>query len=747
MWGGFDPAPEAVPAPAPYPDGAYTMTPSQFDARVELWTARQADLDASLRRDRAFVRLTRQREIRAAGAAAFVALLPLTSVFSTLTALPAAPHVDPVGRALALRGACDRWAGAPVTGGDLAWDEKTFNAFRGVDAKAADVERLAPRVAAALLVVAAALALGLAHGARALAASAMRRAATSRNAKRRDATRVSSANETAPRDVPIPTAAPEAQARVSPRPKLPPPPPPPPPAPRRPGSLGPLTRPEVPGPDPRTLASDAKRSRGSAADPRRSVSDEGSSERRASPPRAPRSPPSALRRSPAMGRLRRAVSSRANARLREVNAAANEAPTPEVARRVKSTLDPGDVLAELRAKSPFLAEANREARAHARAIASLREALERLDGTASPACIEALRDRAEATLATVTDEPRVLRLLEFPEARLESLRAAAANAAALRTRRARAETLRRETEAASFPSVQDSAVERLFLDHAAALAALDACVAAADAVDASRGADERRFRDAGIAFDWRATGATREAAVAMCGARLRSALARCAAARERKTNRCFAGDGGRDGRSDDEVSSSLTRSSREACDAPERRGSRVSLLESSDAREGKENDAARSGFGQSLLAPGGGFEDGKKISGLPEGGGFVDALRARDANGAEAVPPRARARRAEAEASADPTPPLRRPLAKKKAFAPRLDSRRAVSDAALDLWVLRSACDLAYRAYAGCGGVDAATDAAAAAAEVEIAAFGEEAWREAEIVAARAAAAARVRSY
>ena len=61
--------------------------------------------------------------------------------------------------------------------------------------------------------------------------------------------------------------------------------------------------------------------------------------------------------------------------------------------------------------------------------------------------------------------------------------------------------------------------------------------------------------------------------------------------------------------------------------------------------------------------------------------------------------------------------------------------------------MLRSACDLAYRAYAGCGGVDAATDAAAAEAEVEIAAFGEEAWREAEIVAERAAAAARVRSY
>ena len=411
-----DPAPEAVPAPAPYPDGTYAMTPSQFDAQVESWTAKQADFDASLRQDRAFVQLTRQREIRAAGAAAFVALLPLTSVFSALTALPVTPHADPAARALALHGACDRWAGAPVTGGDLAWEEETF---RGVDVKAAEVERLALRVATTLLVVAAAVALGIAYGVCARAASVMRRAATFRDAN----ARVSSGkkNETAPRE--ISTDALETPARVS------PPPPPPPPAPRRPGSLGPLSRP----PDLRIFADDTKTKPHPPPPP--------------PPPRTPRggslttetssSPASALRRSLAMGKLRRAVSSRANARLREVNAAANEAPTPEVARRVKTRLDPSDVLAELRAKSPFLAEASREARAHARAIASLREALERLDGTASPGSIEALRDRAEAVLAEITDEPRVLRLLEFPEARLESLRVAAANAAALRERRAR----------------------------------------------------------------------------------------------------------------------------------------------------------------------------------------------------------------------------------------------------------------------------------------------------------------------
>lgn len=218
MWGGgvwgsaaFDPAPEAVPAPAPYPDGTYAMTPSQFDAQVESWTAKQADFDASLRQDRAFVQLTRQREIRAAGAAAFVALLPLTSVFSALTALPVAPHADPAARALALHGACDRWAGAPVTGGDLAWEEETF---RGVDVKAAEVERLALRVATTLLVVAAAVALGIAYGVCARAASVMRRAATFRDAN----ARVSSGkkNETAPRE--ISTDALETPARVSPPP-------------------------------------------------------------------------------------------------------------------------------------------------------------------------------------------------------------------------------------------------------------------------------------------------------------------------------------------------------------------------------------------------------------------------------------------------------------------------------------------------------------------------------------------------
>lgn len=721
MWGSaaFDPAPEAVPAPAPYPDGTYAMTPSQFDARVESWTAKQADFEASLRQDRAFVQLTRQREIRAAGAAAFVALLPLTSVFSALTALPAAPHADPAARALALHGACDRWAGAPVTGGDLAWEEETFR-FRGVDVKAAEVERLALRVATTLLVVAAAVALGIAYGVCARAASVMRRAATFRDAN----ARVSSGkkNETAPRE--ISTDALETPARVS------PPPPPPPPAPRRPGSLGPLSRPT----DLRIFADDTNTKPHPPPPP--------------PPPRTPRggsltlttetssSPASALRRSLAMGKLRRAVSSRANARLREVNAAANEAPTPEVARRVKTRLDPSDVLAELRAKSPFLAEASREARAHARAIASLREALERLDGTASPGSIEALRDRAEAVLAEITDEPRVLRLLEFPEARLESLRVAAANAAALRERRARAESLTRLAEAAPLLLTENSS-GALFLDHARALAALDACVSAADGVDASRGADERRFRDAGIAFDWRATNATREAAVAMCGARLRSALARCAAAREREARRLERAES-----KENDVFSSDFRGDDRAFgfQTPRTNNTERFVCSSGIPFLTEETVSALDARGDDVFSS---REDVTRRV-VPEGGARnANALRARDANGAEVKSPLPIARKPPSDASAENKPPLRGARRPSRV----VDARRPVSDAAYDLWVLRSACDLAYRAYSACGGVDAATDAAAAEAEAEIAAFDEEAWREAEIVAARAAAAARVRSY
>jgi hypothetical protein len=417
-----------------------------------------------------------------------------------------------------------------------------------------------------------------------------------------------------------------------------------------------------------------------------------------------------------MGKLRRAVSSRANARLREVNAAANEAPTPEVARRVKTKLDPSDVLAELQAKSPFLAEANREAESHAFAIASLREALEKMDGTASAETIEALRDRAEQTLAALTDEPRVLRLLEFPEARLESLRVAAANAKRLSECRKRAENLAR-----AFSS-RASTASSLFAEHAQALAVLDACVSTADAVAASRGADERRFRDAGIAFDWRLIEATREAAVGMCGARLRSALARCAAARERL-----------------EETEGILRKDEE-----------------------KENDAevlpglgaSSRAFGVSAIPsrPKSLERRSTKKDILPEGEDRLffesSALRARDANGAETVPPFSpfsAGHHVFVRASETRTPT--HPGVSR--FAARLDSRRkaAVSDAAIDLWVLKSACDLAYRAYAGCGGVDASLDAAASLAEFEIVAFGEEAWREAEIVAARAAAAARVRSY
>ena len=49
-----------------------------------------------------------------------------------------------------------------------------------------------------------------------------------------------------------------------------------------------------------------------------------------------------------------------------------------------------------------------------------------------------------------------------------------------------------------------------------------------------------------------------------------------------------------------------------------------------------------------------------------------------------------------------------------------------------ELAALRRACDLAYRAYAGCGGADAEMDAAAEEAADEVARFGDDAWNAAD---------------
>ena len=182
---------------------------------------------------------------------------------------------------------------------------------------------------------------------------------------------------------------------------------------------------------------------------------------------------------------------------------------------MRSQLDSGDVLTELRARSSFLAAAEREAETHADAIANLRRELEALDGTATPDAISNLRDRAEKTLETLTDEPRVLKRLDFPQSRLECLEPPPQTA----TRSPRARATRTHSSETRVPTPHP------------ARAVLDACVSTADAVEAARRVDESRFLAAGIAFDWTRIRRAREAAVGMTGRYLAEALERSRAAR------------------------------------------------------------------------------------------------------------------------------------------------------------------------------------------------------------------------
>ena len=301
-----------------------------------------------------------------------------------------------------------------------------------------------------------------------------------------------------------------------------------------------------------------------------------------------------------------------------MNAAANEAPTPGAASRMRAQIDPGDVLTELRGRSSFLAAAEREAETHADAIANLRRELEALDGTATPDAISNLRDRAEKTLETLTDEPRVLKRLDFPQSRLECLRAAAANGDALAARRRDADALFRD-EGSNAPS--------------RARAVLDACVSTADAVEAARRMDESRFLAAGIAFDWTRIRRAREAAVGMTGRYLAEALERSRAVR--------AG----------------TRTKRSKGDRARR--ARMTIRRT---RRPNPNLASRGG-----------------------------APRKKVRWGRAAAPPGAK-----------------------------------------ELGELRAACDLAYKAYARCGGASVEVDALAEAAVAEIEAYGDDVWHAAD---------------
>jgi len=667
MWGGaFDPEPRAPPASAPYPDAQYAMTASEFDARLETWgaSAHDGSFDAQITESFAFRELTRHREIRAAGAFAFAALFPLTaSVFHTFAALPfpeSSFDTDPVTHAMALRGGCD------VQSGEV---EKVRQRLRAAFAAFASLTA-AVAVVVLLRVV----------GEHWWIVSRITTTQTTKRiikrketmeTKRDEEEHMTRAKPHQKRGAPSPRTpvarlaktclAPDGIETPSPRVVSPPrfsPPPPPPPAPtaRTPGSLGPLRAPgsttgtPPPPPPPPVL------SRGGTSP---SASSPGVSS-------SSHPPPESLRRSLAMTSLRRTCSHRANAKLRRVNYAANEAPTSAVAKRVKSKLNPADVLAELADRSPYLANVRREARTHCGEIANLRAMLEALDGTQHCETLAKLRDKAETILKNLTDESRVLRELSFPEARLESLRSAAANRDAL---------VRCATRAKSFGTVKTVAIAspskttsgtggpptslntlKHFLDHASCLRILDECVSVCDAIEKTKESDAKRFAAAGIGFDFSEITRTREAAVAMSGRFLRTALQFC-------------------------------------CDARELRDKSFALYDDS---------------GTSVL--------------------FRDTENANP--------------NASANASATPkaTPKAPRKIHKTRWNA---SNAQAVSPHAFELWVLRSACDLAYRAYAACGGVDAVTEICAREAEVAIEKFEDDAWRGAETVAARAAAATK----
>ena len=58
----------------------------------------------------------------------------------------------------------------------------------------------------------------------------------------------------------------------------------------------------------------------------------------------------------------------------------------------------------------------------------------------------------------------------------------------------------------------------------------------------------------------------------------------------------------------------------------------------------------------------------------------------------------------------------------------------AAPPGARELKVLRAACDLAYRAYSGCGGVSARVEALALQARGEIHEYGDDTWRAADAI-------------
>jgi hypothetical protein len=355
-------------------------------------------------------------------------------------------------------------------------------------------------------------------------------------------------------------------------------------------------------------------------------------------------------------RLRREVTRRATAKLRAANAGggsdARGGSNQTRRSQQRAVANPGDVLSELRGRSSFLAAAEEEARTHAPALAALRSELEALVPTRPPGgCAEALRelrDRAERTLEALTDEPRVLRRVEFPTNRLEALRAAVANRERLERLRAKAEaTFKGAGEGAREEPPPGSSVSTKKQKHPVvtlaslrdAFATLESLRVAADEILAARASDERRFLAAGVGFDWDEPKRAREAAVAMAARALRLSLDAAKTAR--------GGDGG------------------------------------------------------------GGPEGGPP----PEDDRAAKTLREDKENAAPTLP----------TTTATTTTKARR-------WVPRAPAPPGTKELA----ALRRACDLAYRAYAGCGGADAEMDAAAEEAADEVARFGDDAWTAAD---------------
>ena len=404
MWGGgvwgsaaFDPAPEAVPAPAPYPDGTYAMTPSQFDAQVESWTAKQADFDASLRRPsfRATDATARDSSRRSRG---------VRGPAPTHERVQR-PHGAPCRAARGPRGARARAARRVRPVGGRTGDG------RGSRVGGRDVSRCRcqSRGSGALGASSRDDAAGRGGGGRAGHRLRGVRARRIRDASRGDFSRRKRSRlerkkrNRAARD--FGGRARDAGARLA----------------------GPPSSRASPTGQPRALisASGSPDLRGrhedeaappaasaSAADAaRRLFNDETSS----SPDGA--APVAGHGQAPARGVVAREREAARGERGGERGAhAGGGAPRAR---------PPGSATccAPSRAKSPFLAEASREARAHARAIRCAARGAGAAGRHGEPELYQALRDRAEAVLAEITDEPRVLRLLEFPEARLESLRA------------------------------------------------------------------------------------------------------------------------------------------------------------------------------------------------------------------------------------------------------------------------------------------------------------------------------------